>query len=86
MDEWNTLPELRPNWVRKLFCIFYFPLVTIGIFWWLVPIFMIVERMSLKKALHDLWWYFYVSCWVGVNICDEYDIELYKKYGINYFK
>jgi hypothetical protein len=73
------LPDVRPDWLRKIICVMYFPLITpIIIFLFLV--FFVIRKFeySAKEELKATWYSFYVSCWTGVDI--DY-MEYHNKYS-----
>ena len=63
------LPDIRPNWLRKIICILYFPIVTpIILAFFLVFIIFGLSKYGMVtefKAIRDS---FYVACWTGNDI------------------
>ena len=58
------LDEVQPDWVRKLICIVYYPIVT--------PIILIAAifcsmfgKYTIKDNIVYAWKHFYVKCWKG---------------------
>jgi ABC-type transport system involved in cytochrome c biogenesis permease subunit len=73
------LPDVRPDWLRKIICVIYFPLVT-PIIAFLFLVFLMIRKLeySAKEVLKAIWYSFYVSCWIGVDI--DY-MEYHNKYS-----